>query len=86
MEIKQCMNNKCVIVYHQDKSYLFLYGTLIMSRDHRKDKYWRHINNRELLSLTTIRHIHEFVGYDERFITKKSIRDQFMKLPYKEVA
>lgn len=79
MEIRQCCNNKCVIVYHKGKSYLFSYGTLILSRD-QKNRLWRHFNNRELLSLTTIRHVHEFGWVSPK---NKNVRDQIMAINYK---
>ena len=84
MEIQTICNRKAVIVYHKNRSYLFSYGTLIISKDIRTGKYWRHFKNRELLSLTTCRHVREFVDYDPCFNRKKSIKDQVMNLSYKK--
>lgn len=86
MQITQCCNNKCVIVYHKLKMYLFSYGTLIISYDLKKCKMWRHFKNRELLSNTTCRHIHEFFDAVPAYLPLKNFAAEVMNLPYKEVA
>lgn len=86
MRIEQSCNNKCVIVWHKNKVYLFSYATLIISYDLIKCKMWRHFKNRSLLSNTTCRHVHEFFDCIPKVLPTKNFTETVMNLPYKEVA
>lgn len=74
ISIKTFANRKAVIVYLNGESVLFSYDTKIASRD-KKGKLNRHCDE-YALSMTTIRHLHEFAP--------ETHKKDFLKLPLKK--
>ena len=81
MTIDMICNNKGVIVRHGKKSFLFSYGTMILTREYYGGacRCYRCFRNESLLTNTTLRHIREYMCVNH--VTRK----QVMSLPYKEV-
>lgn len=79
MKMTLICNNKAAILHfaRKDKIYLFSYGRLIMSQDLKNGDYVRHIQDPQLVTHTTMKHINEFA------CPQKFNLNTFFKLKYK---